>query len=144
MEATYLGFTALHWALVKGNYACIQKLVEYGADRTVQNNEGKTPSVTAREMNSLRQWNQALQANGYDQQGAPRSFPVPLVEDKRKFFWRFWYFLPFFSLWLGLWIMSSFPIFVGLPGTGGGVTGEPAPFSSQASETPVSIAHCTR
>ncbi|GAM84764.1 hypothetical protein ANO11243_027650 [Dothideomycetidae sp. 11243] len=111
-----MGFTALHWALVRGNLACIHKLVEYGADRSASNNEGKTPSVTAKEMNSSRQWHQALQANGFDNQGNPRSFPLPMIEDKRKFFWRFFYFLPFLTLGLGLLIVSSYPIYIGIPG----------------------------
>ncbi|KAI5272559.1 Palmitoyltransferase akr1, ankyrin repeat-containing protein akr1 [Aureobasidium subglaciale] len=90
-----LGFTALHWALVKGSYNCIQKLVEYGADRFIANNEGKTPAVTAKDMNSTRQWHRALADTGFDPEGNPRNFPLTFVKDSKKFLDRFFFCWPF-------------------------------------------------
>jgi len=66
-----LGFTALHWALVRGNFGCIQKLVEYGADRFVQTHEGKTPAIVAEELKTQRVWWDALEDCGYDKDGNP-------------------------------------------------------------------------
>jgi hypothetical protein len=62
------GFTGLHWALVKGSQESIQKLLEYGADRFAKNNDGKTPAVTAEEMNTTRQWHRALAQAGFDKE----------------------------------------------------------------------------
>ncbi|PSK60153.1 hypothetical protein B9Z65_1051 [Elsinoe australis] len=110
-----MGFTALHWALVKGNYGCIQKLVEYGADRFVANNEGKTPSVTAREMNTSSQWHRALIESGYDKKGNVKEFPLRVVKDRKAFLWRLFFFWPFVVLGVAIWIASSRPIYIGLP-----------------------------
>lgn len=110
-----MGFTALHWALVKGSYACIQKLVEYGADRFASNNEGKTPAVTAKEMNSTKQWHQALAASGYDDQGNPIEFPIPMVKDTRKFLSRFFWSWPFVILGVFFYVLSRMPVYWGVP-----------------------------
>lgn len=109
------GFTALHWALVKGAYGCIQKLVEYGADRFAENNEGKTPAVTAKEMNSVRQWHRALADSGFDAAGNPREFPLAFVKDRRKFLSRFFFCWPFVVLGVSLYILSNFWVYVGVP-----------------------------
>lgn len=109
------GFTALHWALVKGSYACIQKLVEYGADRFTSNMEGKTPAITAQEMNSVRQWHRALADSGYDAEGHPKEFPLSFVKDTKKFLDRFFFFWPTFVLGFTLYILASMPVYFGLP-----------------------------
>ncbi|KAI4723800.1 Palmitoyltransferase akr1, ankyrin repeat-containing protein akr1 [Aureobasidium sp. EXF-10728] len=110
-----LGFTALHWALVKGSYNCIQKLLEYGADRFIANNDGKTPAVTAKEMNSTRQWHRALSDTGFDPSGNPRSFPLAFVKDSKKFLERFFFCWPFFVIGVTLYILSIMPVYFGLP-----------------------------
>lgn len=111
------GFTALHWALVKGSYACIQKIIEYGADRFAANNDGKTPAVTAKEMNSSRQWHRALSDSGFDPAGNPREFPIPFVKDVRKFLNRFFFLWPIFVLGCWLEILAVMPIYWGIPGS---------------------------
>lgn len=110
-----LGFTALHWALVKGSYACIQKLVEYGADRFAANNDGKTPAVTAKEMNSSRQWHRALADSGFDASANPREFPLTFVKDSKKFLDRFFFCWPFVVIGVTLYILSIMPLYFGLP-----------------------------
>ena len=109
------GFTALHWALVKGSQGSIQKLLEYGADRFAKNNDGKTPAVTAEEMNTTRQWRRALSEAGYLPDGSPRVFPIPRVKDTTWFLSRFIFLWPFAILLLGLWLVSYYPVFVGVP-----------------------------
>ena len=110
-----LGFTALHWALVKGSYNCIQKLLEYGADRFVANNEGKTPAVTATDMNSTRQWHRALSDSGFDPSGNPRAFPLAFIKDTKKFLERFFFCWPFVVIGITLYILSIMPVYFGLP-----------------------------
>ncbi|KAF2995074.1 palmitoyltransferase akr1 [Curvularia kusanoi] len=109
------GFTALHWALVKGSQGSIQKLLEYGADRFAKNNDGKTPAVTAEEMNTTRQWRRALSEAGYKPDGSPKEFPIPGVKDTRWFLSRFTFFWPFLILIVGLWLVSYYPVFLGVP-----------------------------
>jgi palmitoyltransferase ZDHHC13/17 len=110
------GFTALHWALVKGSSACILKLIEYGADRFVANNDGKTPSTTAGEMNSTRQWHRALSEAGFHADGSPRDFPFSFItSDRRKFVRRFFFFWPFVIIPVVLYILSGMPVFVAVP-----------------------------
>jgi len=109
------GFTALHWALVKGSPGSIQKLLEYGADRFAKNNDGKTPAVTAEEMNTVRQWHRALMEAGFDRDGNPRQFPIPGVKDTRWFLSRFIFFLPFAMLLSAFFLISHFPSFIGIP-----------------------------
>ncbi|KAH0286547.1 Palmitoyltransferase akr1, ankyrin repeat-containing protein akr1 [Aureobasidium namibiae CBS 147.97] len=110
-----LGFTALHWALVKGSYNCIQKLLEYGADRFVANNDGKTPEVTASDMNSTRQWHRALSDSGFDPSGNPRVFPLAFVKDTKVFLDRFFFCWPFVVIGVTLYILSIMPVYFGLP-----------------------------
>lgn len=109
------GFTALHWALVKGGLHAIQKLIEYGSDRFAENNEGKTPAVVAKEMNSTRQWRRALSECGYNADGSPRSFPLPFVKDKRLFLSRFFFIWPTFVIFVVLNIMSHMVIYLSIP-----------------------------
>ena len=109
------GFTALHWALVKGSQGSIQKLLEYGADRFAKNNDGKTPAVTAEEMSTVRQWRAALSQAGYNKDATPKEFPVPGVKDTRWFISRFIFFWPFLILLVALYMASHYPIYVGLP-----------------------------
>jgi hypothetical protein len=109
------GFTALHWALVKGSQGSIQKLLEYGADRYAKNNDGKTPAVTAEEMNTTRQWQRALSEAGFDKDANPQHFPLPGVKDTRWFLSRFIFFWPFAIIFLGLFLISYYPAYVGIP-----------------------------
>ena len=123
------GFTALHWALVKGSPGCIQKLLEYGSDRFAKTTTGKTPAITARELNTVAAWHKALKECGYDEDGnvaensgtpilsALSSVPgaASLFADKRSFVTKFLYLWPFFVVWAVLLLLASLPIFVGLP-----------------------------
>lgn len=109
------GFTALHWALVKGSQGSIQKLLEYGADRFAKNNDGKTPAVTAEEMNTVRQWRRALAEAGFDRNANPKQFPIPGIKDTRWFLSRFLFFWPFAIIFAALFMISSYPAFVGIP-----------------------------
>ncbi|KAI8938443.1 hypothetical protein NX059_004335 [Plenodomus lindquistii] len=109
------GFTALHWALVKGSQGSIQKLLEYGADRFAKNNDGKTPAMTAEEMNTKRQWHRALSEAGFTRDGNAKQFPIPAVKDTRWFLSRFVFFLPFAIIFQALYFASHYPAFVGIP-----------------------------
>lgn len=109
------GFTALHWALVKGSQGSIQKLLEYGADRFAKNNDGKTPAVTAEEMNTVRQWHRALSEAGFDRDGNPKQFPIPGIKDTRWFLSRFIFFWPFAIIFTALFLLSHYPTFIGIP-----------------------------
>lgn len=113
------GFTALHWALVKGNGGCILKLIEYGADRFARTTLGKTPAVTASELNTEQAWQRALSECGFDEEGhaaAPR-WPGAsyFLKDKRQFVTRFMFFWPFLLVWAVIGMISHAPIFLGLP-----------------------------
>jgi len=110
-----MGFTALHWALVKGSYGCIQKLVEYGADRFAANNDGKTPAVTAKEMNSIKQWHRALSDSGFDTTGNPQGFVVPGVTNVRQFISTFFLTWPIPILGCSFYLASHLPIYAGVP-----------------------------
>lgn len=113
------GFTALHWGLVKGNPACILKLVEYGADRFAKTDTGKTPAVTASELNTEPAWHRALKECGYDEDGHPSVPPWPgssyFLKDKRAFAQRFLFFWPFVLVWALLMVLSHAPVFLGIP-----------------------------
>ncbi|KAI0550079.1 hypothetical protein F4679DRAFT_543860 [Xylaria curta] len=110
------GFTALHWALVKGSPQCILKLIEYGADRFAKTQTGKTPAITAKDLNTAGAWRRALRECGYDEDGHA---VVPwwpgssfFLKDKRGFMNRFLFLLPTVMLWLELMIVSRLPIFI--------------------------------
>jgi palmitoyltransferase ZDHHC13/17 len=113
------GFTALHWALVKGSPGCIQKLLEYGADRFATTSTGKTPAVTAQELNTLGVWHKALADCGYDSEGNPHVPRFPgacyFLKDKRTFATRFLFLWPFLVVWSMLVIFATFPVYWGLP-----------------------------
>jgi ankyrin repeat protein len=110
------GFTALHWALVKGSQGSIQKLIEYGADRFAKNNDGKTPAVTAEEMNTVNQWHAALSAAGYNKDGTPMVFPIPGISDTKWFLTRFTFVWPFLIvLMCVLLLSSSYPAYFTIP-----------------------------
>ncbi len=113
------GFTALHWALVKGSFGCVQKLVEYGADRFAKTNTGKTPAITARELNTVAAWHRALGECGYDEDGnadAP-TFPGAtfFLQDRRAFATRFLFLWPLVLVWAVIFIVAGLPIYAGLP-----------------------------
>lgn len=113
------GFTALHWALVKGNPFCVLKLIEYGADRFAKTLSGKTPAVTANELNTEQVWQSALRESGYDQEGHPVTPPWPgasyFLKDKRGFVQRFMFFTPFVFVWAILMVLAHSPIYLGIP-----------------------------
>ncbi|KAI0018985.1 hypothetical protein F4780DRAFT_748724 [Xylariomycetidae sp. FL0641] len=113
-ETDEQGFTALHWALVKGSPQCILKLIEYGADRFAKTETGKTPAVTARDLNTVGAWNRALRECGYDQDGHPvipwwpgASF---FLKDKRGFMNKFLFLLPTVLIWIELMVLAHLPI----------------------------------
>lgn len=113
------GFTALHWALVKGNPYCILKLIEYGADRFAKTESGKTPAVTAAELNTQGAWHTALRECGYDEDGHPLTPPWPgasyFLQDKRAFILRFTFVCPFIFVWGCLMLLAHAPVYLGLP-----------------------------
>lgn len=113
------GFTALHWALVKGSPGCIQKLIEYGADRFAETTTGKTPAITAQELNTLPAWRKALAESGYDEDGHAITPTFPgasyLIKNKREFVTKFTFLTPLLILWSVFWLLSKFPFIFGLP-----------------------------
>ncbi|RDA85537.1 hypothetical protein CP532_3300 [Ophiocordyceps camponoti-leonardi (nom. inval.)] len=115
------GFTALHWALVKGNPGCVLKLIEYGADRFAKTDTGKTPAVTASELNTQPVWHRALRECGYNHDGHVATPPWPgasyFLKDKRAFVNRFLFLWPFALTWVALLALSRLPIFLSLPTT---------------------------
>ncbi|KAI0602944.1 hypothetical protein F4775DRAFT_5180 [Biscogniauxia sp. FL1348] len=110
------GFTALHWALVKGSPQCILKLIEYGADRFAKTDTGKTPAITAKDLNTTGPWHRALRECGYDEDGHAAIPWWPgssfFLKDKRGFMNKFLFLLPTALLWIELMIASHFPIFI--------------------------------
>ena len=116
-----MGFTALHWALVRGAYPCIQKLIEHGSDRFARSKpqgeqtEGDTPAVTASKMKTERQWHKALVDSGYDEDGQPLVFPIPLVKDRRRFLKRFWFLWPFVLGGVQLHMLAYMLLWIGFP-----------------------------
>ncbi|RBQ65834.1 hypothetical protein VDGD_03669 [Verticillium dahliae] len=112
------GFTALHWALVKGSPGCVQKLIEYGSDRFAKTETGKTPDVTAQELNTVGAWHRALRECGYaeDAQAIEPHFPGAkyLRQDKRGFVTKFLFFWPILTLWSVLGILGGMPILAGV------------------------------
>ncbi|RMZ84875.1 hypothetical protein DV738_g258, partial [Chaetothyriales sp. CBS 135597] len=110
-------FTPLHWALVRGMKPCLDKLVEYDANRFAKTNEGKTPSVCADEMNTSRAWQRSLADHGYGPDGNVRTLPLNLHTTLRnkKTLTRFYFLLPFFLIWLALFLIARFSIYVSIP-----------------------------
>jgi palmitoyltransferase len=110
------GFTALHWALVKGSPQCILKLIEYGADRFAKTLTGKTPTITAKDLNTVGAWHRALRECGYDEDGHARVPWWPgaslFLKDKRGFMNKFLFLLPTPMLWVELMLVSRLPIFL--------------------------------
>ncbi|KAK4140962.1 ankyrin repeat-containing domain protein [Dichotomopilus funicola] len=113
------GFTALHWALVKGSAGCIQKIIEYGADRFAKTTTGKTPSITARELNTAAAWHKALYECGYDEEGNAivPSWPGAgyLLQDRRAFTTKFFFLWPFLLVWGTLVLFAGLPVYAGVP-----------------------------
>ena len=110
------GFTALHWALVKGHRHCIFRLIEYGSDRFAETNDGKSPAVVAKEMNSVRQWYGALADCNYNPDGSLRQFPLAsIVKDKRMFYSRLFFLWPFFVVFVCLYIISHLVVYLAFP-----------------------------
>ncbi|KAM7183213.1 putative palmitoyltransferase [Naviculisporaceae sp. PSN 640] len=113
------GFTALHWALVKGSAGCIQKIIEYGADRFAKTTTGKTPSITAQELNTVRAWHKALNECGYDDDGNAIVPNWPgasyLLKDRRGFVTKFFFLWPFVLVFACLSILAGMPVYAGIP-----------------------------
>jgi palmitoyltransferase ZDHHC13/17 len=118
-ETDEQGFTALHWALVKGSAPCVMKLIEYGSDRFAKTTTGKTPQITAQDLNTTGAWHRALKECGYDEDGHPVTPWWPgasiFLQDKRTFMNRFLFLLPFSLLWIELLLLAYLPIFLSLP-----------------------------
>ncbi|KAK8088006.1 hypothetical protein PG997_002967 [Apiospora hydei] len=108
------GFTALHWALVKGSPPCILKIIEYGADRFAKTDTGKTPAITAQDLNTVNAWHRALKECGYTEDGHAAIPWWPgasyFLQDKRSFMNRFLFVLPVAMLWSELIVLSYLPI----------------------------------
>ncbi|KAI5853662.1 hypothetical protein GGS23DRAFT_620318 [Durotheca rogersii] len=113
------GFTALHWALVKGSPQCILKLLEYGSDRFAKTSTGKTPAITAKDLNTVNAWHRALKECGYDEDGHAVTPWWPgssfFLKDKRDFMNKFLFLLPIALLWIELMVFAHFPIFLSVP-----------------------------
>ncbi|KAI1097295.1 ankyrin [Jackrogersella minutella] len=113
------GFTALHWALVKGSPQCILKLLEYGSDRFAKTTTGKTPEITAKDLNTVNAWHRALKESGYDEDGHAVTPWWPgssfFLKDKRGFMNKFLFLLPTALLWIELMIMGHLPVYFSVP-----------------------------
>jgi len=113
------GFTALHWALVKGSAGCVQKLIEYGADRFAKTATGKTPAITAQELNTIGAWHRALKECGYDEDGNAiiPSWPGAsyLLKDRRGFMNKFFFLWPFVLVFGCIYITSGMPVYAAIP-----------------------------
>ncbi|KAI1759007.1 ankyrin [Hypoxylon sp. FL1150] len=113
------GFTALHWALVKGSPQCILKLLEYGSDRFAKTETGKTPAITARDLNTVNAWQRALKECGYDEDGHAVTPWWPgssfFLKDKRGFMNKFLFLLPFALLFMEMMILAHLPIILSVP-----------------------------
>ncbi|KAJ6172408.1 hypothetical protein N7470_001475 [Penicillium chermesinum] len=111
------GLTPLHWALVKGSLPCVRKLLEYGADRFAKTRDGKSPFTVAQEMNSLRVWNRALDERGFESDGSQKPAPMGmayLIKNK-SLMAKFFFFWPFITVFIALWMLSNLAIYIGVP-----------------------------
>ena len=99
------GLAPLHWALVKGSLPCVQKLVEYGADRFARTQDGKTPAIVASDMNTVRVWYRALDECGYDFDGNTKVLPMGMASWARNksIMSKFFFLWPFLARLLGAW-----------------------------------------
>lgn len=66
-------------------------------------------------MGTMRQWNRALADAGFDKDGNPKQFPIPAIKDTRWFINRFIYFWPFLIIFTGIFLMSHYPAYIGIP-----------------------------
>jgi len=118
-ETDEQGFTALHWGLVKGSPQCILKLIEYGSDRFAKTLTGKTPAITAQDLNTVSAWHRALKECGFDQDGHPVTPWWPgaslFLQDKRGFMNRFLFLLPTPLLWAEIMVFSYLPVVIAVP-----------------------------
>jgi palmitoyltransferase len=105
--------------LVKGSAGCIQKLLEYGSDRFAKTETGKTPAITAQELNTMGAWQKALKECGYDEDANPIVPTWPgasyFLQDKKGFLNKFLYIWPFLLIWGMITVMAGMPVFVGVP-----------------------------
>ncbi|OTB10851.1 hypothetical protein K445DRAFT_78024 [Daldinia sp. EC12] len=113
------GFTALHWGLVKGSPLCILKLLEYGSDRFAKTGTGKTPAITAKDLNTVNAWHRALKECGYDEEGHVVTPWWPgssfFLKDKRGFMNKSLFLLPVALLFTELMVLAHLPIFLSIP-----------------------------
>lgn len=63
------GLTPLHWAAVKGNAACIKRVVEAGVELNAKEKQGKTARDMATELKSLAAFKRGLLEAGLDDEG---------------------------------------------------------------------------
>ncbi|KAI7871722.1 ankyrin repeat-containing domain protein [Spinellus fusiger] len=110
--------TPLHWAVIKGNKACIRHLLEYGSDPCVRDRAGKSALDIVHEKRLGRVWEEALleasKSGSLDKAQALH----PNVESKKgisKFSNRAIYALPFGVLPAVLKTLSMAPWYIGLP-----------------------------
>ncbi|KAI0846018.1 ankyrin [Daldinia vernicosa] len=113
------GFTALHWGLVKGSPLCILKLLEYGSDRFAKTGTGKTPAITAKDLNTVNAWHRALKECGYDEDGHVVTPWWPgssfFLKDKRGFMNKALFLLPIPLLFTELVVMAHLPVILSIP-----------------------------
>jgi hypothetical protein len=65
------GLSPLHWAVVRGNRACVRALVDAGADVAAKDANGRTPREMAAELKSLGAYTRALEEGGRTADGSP-------------------------------------------------------------------------
>ncbi|KAJ5084272.1 hypothetical protein NUU61_008851 [Penicillium alfredii] len=111
------GLSPLHWALVKGSLPCVLKLLEYGADRFTKTRDGKSPTMVAQEMNTLRIWYRALNERGYEPDGSQKvmSYGLSAYVRNKSVMAKFFFLWPFLTVLLAIWILSNTVIFFGIP-----------------------------
>lgn len=111
------GFTALHWAVVNGSPACIQKLLEHKSDPFAKTTTGKTPELVAQDVGSSGAWHRALTESGFNTDGSIRELPLPYASfvKSRTFLTRFFFLCPFGVLFLVFFIFSKMVIFAAIP-----------------------------
>ena len=76
-NASYSGFTPLHYAVVMDDESLVRYLLEHGADPTIENNRGLTPDRycnNERVMALLEEYTAKVVISGYDSIGDPNDY----------------------------------------------------------------------